>query len=148
MTSANANPNQNNGARPQGGQPPPKADPQQTAMVAQERQKKEIQSLIDTVTLFNPDIKDRLTMASVWAFIQLPDSSFGWAGSTGQPMPMAAKMLSIAAHLQLGLQPGLGMLFFLGNNLYVSAKAARTKANSDPNWIYKKIEWKTHTPEE
>lgn len=109
---------------------------------------RDIVSLVENVKVMNPDVGDRLTNAAVVAYLKLPDTSFGWSEKAGEPMPAAAKLLSVATHLRYNLPPGMGFFFYLGSNLYASVKASRTKALEDPNWIYKSVKWIPHTKEE
>ena len=97
-----------------------------------EVQKKEIEAFIQATILETPQLKDKLTTPIVWNYLQLPDSSFGWAGK--EPMPRKLKLLVIAAHMKLGAPIGYGHIYFLGNKLYQSADFVRSKAAHDPRW--------------
>lgn len=96
--------------------------------MAQQNQQKELQALIEAITVSHPELKERLNVAAIWSFLQLPDSSFGWANNGD--MPKAAKCLAIATSLQLGLMPGMGQLYYLGNKLYVAGEGLRHIAHS------------------
>lgn len=99
---------------------------------------RDVQGMIDSICIMEPEMKDRLTTAAVVNYMKLPDSSFGW--SSGQ-MQWESKMLAVTTHLKLGLLPGTGAIFWLGNSIYISAAAARMKANSDPNWVVLEEKW-------
>ena len=109
------------------------ADENQTSIM-----ERDIKGMVESVLLSDPTLKDRLTMSAVASYMRLPDNSFGWAQGE---MPWPAKVLAVTTCLKLGLLPGTGAIYFLGSSLYISTAAARTRANSDPNWIYKSIKY-------
>jgi len=114
-----------------------------------ERQKKEMQALIETVLLTEPGLAGRLNVQVVWNYLQLPDASFGWIDGWKGDMPWRVKMMAVAAHLKEGATPGFGQIYYLGNKLYKSADFVRGKANSDPNFVIGRTpKWRPHTKEE
>ena len=98
---------------------------------------KTIQATIDTVLLTIPEVKDRLTVACVYSYLQLPDAAFGWEGKTGNPVSMASKCLVIATCLKFGLVPGMGHLYFLGNKPYLTADGKKFMAANNPTFKYR-----------
>ena len=122
---------------------------QLAANAENERQKKEMEALIDTVLLSEPGLKGRLNMQVVWNYLQLPDSSFGWTDGWKGDMPWRVKMLAVAAHLKEGATPGFGQIYYLGNKLYKAADFVRGKANKDKDFVIMgNPVWKPHTQEE
>jgi hypothetical protein len=118
-----------------------------TQLATTENKKKEIQAFIDTVVMDTPSLKDRLTVAVAWNYLQMPDKSFGW--TTAEKMPQQNKLMCIAAHLQAGAKIGYGHIYFLGNKLYQSADFVRSKAASDPEWkMCGDAKFIPHTPDE
>ena len=105
-----------------------------------------INDFVSAMAVTRPDLVDVLTAGAISAYARFPDESFGWSANGVMSMPM--KLAAIGAHLSLGLQPGLGHLFFLGNSIYISAQAARTKANADPLWIIVEEKYLPHSNEE
>lgn len=103
-----------------------------TTEIAISKQKKEIEALIQTVSVTDPSMKDKLNTAVIWNYLQMPDNSFGW--TTSAVMPTNIKLMAIAAHIQAGAKPGYGHIYFLGNKLYQSADFVRQTANSNPEW--------------
>ena len=97
----------------------------QLAVIA-DRDKKELEAMISGVCVARPTLKERLTVASAWYFMQLPDSSYGWTAN--QAMSKFEKLMLVAAHVQLGLMPGMGLINILGNKMYLTVAAAREKA--------------------
>jgi len=117
--------------------------------VDNERQKKEMEALIETVLLTEPGLKGKLNMQVVWNYLQLPDSSFGWTDGWKGDMPWRVKMLAVAAHLKEGATPGFGQIYYLGNKLYKSADFVRGRANSDLKFVIGGTPiWRPHTKEE
>ena len=104
-----------------------------------EANRKQIEAMIDFICVSNPELKGRLTVASCYQYLQLPDSAFGWV-EKHQPMPMQAKKLVVSTSLKLGATPGLGHIYWLGNGMYCSAAFLRNKANADPEWVIKREE--------
>ena len=88
--------------------------------------RKELEAMVAGIVSGRPNLKDSLTIAAAWYFLQLPDKSYGWTANTA--MERSEKMLGIALHLQLGLMPGIGQLYFLGHKWYISTDALREKA--------------------
>ena len=110
-------------------------------------QKKEIEALINTVSVADPSLKDKLNTAVIWNYLQMPDNSFGW--TTSATMPTNVKLMAIAAHIQAGAKPGFGHIYFLGNKLYQSADFVRQQANANPDWkITGEPKFKPHAIEE
>jgi hypothetical protein len=99
---------------------------------------KKMQAMIDAIAITDPKIKERLTVAAAWQFMNLPDSVFGWNAekkehgktiSTG-PMPFEVKALCVITTLQLGLIPGTGAVTWMGSKIYIGAHARRDLANT------------------
>jgi len=112
-----------------------------------ERQKKELESIVNTVVMQQPSLKDKLTVPIIWNYMQMPDSTFGW--NAGGEMPKHMKVALVAAHLQHGAQLGFGHIYYLGNKMYQSAEFVRSKAANDPEWkVVGNPTFKPHTVEE
>jgi hypothetical protein len=99
-----------------------------------ERMTKDIQALIAAVLVSKPEIKENLTVPAVWQFMQLPDTSYGWVppgkDKENVPMPFAAKAMCILTALRVGLIPGNGMMYWLGNQVYIAVAGLRHIANT------------------
>jgi hypothetical protein len=99
-------------------------------------EQKMLQSLIEAASANDPRIKARVTVAAVWQYLRLPDSSFGWvprvnAGDPTPPLPMQCKALCVITTLSLGLIPGLGNVLWLGNKCFIDIYGKRTLTKRD-----------------
>lgn len=111
------------------------APPVETARAIEEKM---LEAMIDAATLRDPKLRDVLTKAAVWQYLQLPDDSFGWSARIdGKPVPMPrqAKSLCIITTLSIGLMPGLGHVLWLGNRCYVTAEARSHAINQSPDVV-------------
>jgi len=96
------------------------------AVSANDRERKKLMAMIEGMEATRPNLKGRMTVAAAWYYMQLPDKAYGW--TDGKKMGDAEKMLTIATTLALDLMPGLGHIYYLGNNLYISTESYREKA--------------------
>lgn len=108
---------------------------------------KEIQAMIDTVSISTPKLKNKISVAAVCSYLQMPDESFGWTAKGA--MPNNVKLAAVAAHLEAGASPGYGQIYYLGNKLYRSAAFVQSKANGDPDWnIVGEAKYRPHSKDE
>ncbi len=120
------------------GAAPPQPTAEQRA-ASEERTKKMLTSLIEAAAIGDPALKLRVSVAAVWQYMQLPDSSFGWVpraapGEAPPPLPQQCKALCIITTLQLGLTPGLGHVLWLGNKCVIDVYGKRVLAARTPGF--------------